>query len=338
MINATTSSSSENGNPIHQSSGDNFTHQQPSNDNLAQFINLLGTLSPTDRQALASVISPSPSSPESFHDPYLSTKPTVQTLEPYERLEEWLTGFKQRDEFFTFPKKRELEDYADVKQFHRVQHLEYTAPPLTSSKDVNVHQNVYKRDQDLATIQARLANLTRPIDATVHAILASNPTDIDDPVLVNVIETFDIIRLNLAFIATDITRLRKDALYRDKKIVPPADPNDKAPLITHQQFIDQEKFTFSLRKASGQSGRGRGRGRGRIGYTGNRGGQQRNNNAGNSYDNAGNRDNGHGASQGSNADSSNGNNNNNNNANNNGNHFQQSSTTRGRGRGRGNQQ
>jgi hypothetical protein len=234
MINATTPSSSENGNPIHQSSSDNFTHQQPQSDNLAQFIHLLRSLSPADRQALASVISPSSPSSESSSDPYLSTKPTVQTLEPYERLEEWLTGFKQRDEFFTFPKKHELEDYADVKQFHRVQHLEYTAPPLTSSKDVNVHQSVYKRDQDMATIQARLANLTRPIDATVHAILASNPIDVDDPTLVNVIETLDIIRLNLAFIATDITRLRKDALYRDKKIVPPADPNDKTPLITHQ--------------------------------------------------------------------------------------------------------
>jgi hypothetical protein len=217
MINDTIPSSSENGNPIHQSSSDNLTHQQPSSDNFAQFIRMLGSLSPTERQTLASVISPPSPPSETCSDPYLSTKPAVQTLEPYDRLEEWLIGFKQRDEFFNFPKKRELEDYADVKQFHRVQHLDYTAPPLTSSKDVNVHKNVYKRDQDMATIQARLANLTRPIDATVHAILASNPMDIDDPILANVMETFDILRLNLAFIATDITRLRKEALYSGQK-------------------------------------------------------------------------------------------------------------------------
>ncbi|KAF8947278.1 hypothetical protein BGZ47_009666, partial [Haplosporangium gracile] len=248
----------ENGNPIHQSSSDNLTHQQPSSDNFAYFIRMLGTLSPADRQTLASALSPPSSSLDTDFDPYLSTKPVVQTLEPYDRLEEWLTSFKQRNEFFNFTKTRELEDYADVKQFHRVQHLDYAAPPLTSSKDVNVHKNVFKRDQDMATIQARLAHLTRPIDATVHAILASNPMDIEDPVLINIIETFDILRYNLAFIATEITHLRKDALYRDKKIIPPADPNDKTPLITHQQFIDQEKFTHSLRKASGQIGRGRG--------------------------------------------------------------------------------
>lgn len=328
-------STSENGNPIHQSSSDNLTHQQPSSDNFAQFIHMLGNLSPADRQTLASALSPSFDSSEADPDPYLSSKPVVKTLEPYERLEEWLTSFKQRDQFFNFPKSRDLEDYADVKQFHRVQHLDYTAPPLTSSKDVNVHKNVYKRDQDMATIQARLANLTRPIDATVHAILASNPMDVDDPTLINVIETFDILRFNLAFIATEITQLRKEALYREKRIIPPADLNDKVPLVTHQQFIDQEKFTHSLRKASGQSGRGRGRGRGRFNNTGNRYGQQTNN-GGNFNDNASNKTNaGNNGLQSSNPDNSNSNNNNHSS---NGNHFQQSSTTRGRGRGRGSHQ
>ncbi|KAF9548166.1 hypothetical protein EC957_007194 [Mortierella hygrophila] len=229
----------ESGNPIHQSSSDNLTHQ-PSSGNFAQFIRMLGTLSPADRQTLESALSPSSSSTDTDLDPYLSTKPAIQTLEPYDRLEEWLTSFKQRNDFFNFTKTRELEDYADVKQFHRVQHLDYATPPLASSNDVNVHKNVFKRDQDMATIQARLAHLTRPIDATVHAILASNPMDIEDSILINIIETFDILRYNLSFIATEITHLRKDALYRDKKIIPPADPNDKTPLITHQQFIGQE--------------------------------------------------------------------------------------------------
>jgi hypothetical protein len=330
-------SSTENGNPIHPPSSDNLTHQQPSSDNLAQFIRMLGNLSPADRQTLASALSYSPS-PETDADPYLSTKPTVKTLEPYDRLEEWLPSFKQRDEFFNLTKSREQEEYTDVKQFHRVQHLDYAAPPLTSSRDVNVHKNVYKRDQDMATIQARLAHLTRPIDATVHAILASNPMDIEDPVLINIIETFDILRFNLASIATEITHLRKEALYRDKKLIPPTDPNDKTPLITHQQFIDQEKFTHSLRKASGQVGRGRGRGRGRGGFSnlGNRNGQQNNNNHfDNPIENSGNYD--KNGSQNSNSDTST-NSNNNNNSGNNGNHFQQSSTTRGRGRGRGSRQ
>ncbi|OAQ35920.1 hypothetical protein K457DRAFT_13155 [Linnemannia elongata AG-77] len=80
-------SSTENGNPIHQSSSDNLTHQQPSSDNLAQFIRMIGNLSPADRQALASALSSSPS-PETDSDPFLSTKPAVKTLEPYNRLEE----------------------------------------------------------------------------------------------------------------------------------------------------------------------------------------------------------------------------------------------------------
>ncbi|KAG0067808.1 hypothetical protein BGZ90_000831, partial [Linnemannia elongata] len=326
-------SSTENGNPIHQSSSDNLTHQQPLSDNFAQFIRMIGNLSPADRQALASALSPSPPSPETDLDPYLSTKPVVKTLEPYDRLEEWLPSFKQRNEFFNLTKTRELEDYADVKQFHRVQYLDYTAPPLTNSRDVNVHKNVYKRDQDLATIQTRLAHLTRPIDATVHAILASHPMDIEDPVLINIIKTFDILRYNLAFIATEITHLRKEALYRDKKIIPPADPNDKAPLITHQQFIDQEKLSHSLRKASGQTGRGRGRGRGGFNHMGNRNGQQNNKNYfDNSLENSGNK-NVRITSQVSESDTSTSSNNNNN-PGSNGNHFQQSSTTRGRDRGR----
>ncbi|OAQ35915.1 hypothetical protein K457DRAFT_132555 [Linnemannia elongata AG-77] len=328
-------SSTENGNPIHQSSSDNLTHQQPLGDNFAQFIRMIGNLSPADRQALASALSPSPPSPETDLDPYLSTKPVVKTLEPYDRLEEWLPSFKQRNEFFNLTKTRELEDYADVKKFHRVQHLDYAAPPLTNSRDVNVHKSVYKRDQDLATIQTRLAHLTRPIDATVHAILAAHPMDFEDPILINIVKTFDILRYNLAFIATEITHLRKEGLYRDKKIIPPADPNDKAPLITHQQFIDQEKLTHSLRKASGQTGRGRGRGRGRGGFNhmGNRNGQQNNKNyIDNSLENSGN-NNVSITSQVSESDTSTSSNNNNN-PDNNGNHFQQSSTTRGRDRGR----
>ncbi|KAF9299714.1 hypothetical protein BGZ91_009974, partial [Linnemannia elongata] len=169
------------------------------------------------------------------------------TLEPYNRLEEWPPSFKKRDEFFNHTKTHELEDYAD----------------------------------DMAIIQTRLAHLTRPIDATVHAILASHPMDIEDPVLINTIETFDILRYNLVFIAAEITHLRKEALYRDKKIIPPADPNDKTSLITHQQFIDQKKFTHSLRKASGQVGRGRGG----FNSLGNRNGQQ-NNNFDNSLENS----------------------------------------------------
>ncbi|KAG0285669.1 hypothetical protein BGZ96_010121, partial [Linnemannia gamsii] len=204
-------SSTENGNPIHQSSSDNLTHQQPSSDNLTQFIRILSTLSPADRQTLASALSPSPSFTDTHLDPHLSTKPLVQTLEPHDQLEEWLPSFKLRDEFFNYTTTRELEDYVDVKQFHRVQHLDYSAPPLTSSKDVNVHKNVFRRDQDMATIQACLTHLTRPIDTTVHAILSSNSMDIDDPVLINIIETFDILRHNLAIIATKITHLRKDA-------------------------------------------------------------------------------------------------------------------------------
>ncbi|KAF9914529.1 hypothetical protein FBU30_002515 [Linnemannia zychae] len=157
--------------------------------------------------------------------------------------------------------------------------------------------------------------------------------EIEDPTLINVIETLDILRYNLAFIATEITRLCKDALYRDKKIIPPVDPNDKTPLITHQQFIDQEKFTFSLRKASGQVGRGRGCGRGRGTYNnmGNRNSQQNSSTTGSNHQ-AANRNEGSG-SQNPNTD--NPSNNSGNNSSNSGNHFQQSSTPRGRGRGRG---
>ena len=97
-------------------------------------------------------------------------------------------------------------------------------------------------------------------------------------------------------------------------MIPPANPNDKTPLITHQQFIDQEKFTHSLRRASGQIGRGRGRGRGRGGFNnmGNRNRQQNNNYFDNSIEGSGNKNSGNNGSQGSNSDASTGNNNNNN--------------------------
>lgn len=161
--------------------------------------------------------------------------------------------------------------------------------------------------------------------------------DIKDPVLINTIETFDILHYNLTFITTEITHLCKEALYRDKKIIPLADPNDKTPLITHQQFINQEKFTHSLCKASGQIRRGHGQGHGCGGYNnmGNHNRQQ-NNNFDNSLENSGNNNSNNG-SQSSNSDTSTSSNNNNNSGNN-GNHFQQSSTMRGWGQGHGGQQ
>ncbi|KAF9917585.1 hypothetical protein FBU30_000679 [Linnemannia zychae] len=124
MINDKTSSSLENGNPIYQSSSDNLTHQ-PSNDNFAQFIHMLSNLSPSERQTLASVISPSPPSSKTTIDSHLSSKPT-------------------HNKFFNFPNTHELEDYANIKQYHHVQHLKYTAPSLISTKDVEANKYIYK--------------------------------------------------------------------------------------------------------------------------------------------------------------------------------------------------
>ncbi|KAF9407251.1 hypothetical protein BGZ94_002777 [Podila epigama] len=246
MINDSTSHPppSENSNSIHES---------PWGNNFASFIQMLGSLSPEERQTLSAALS-IPSSSGKLSDPYLSTKPVAQTLKPYARMEEWLTSFKRRDEFFNLNKTCELEDYMDVKQFHRVQHIDYTALPLFGSKDVKIHKNVFRSDQDLATLQTRLAHLTRPIDTAVHAILASNPMEIEDPTLIK------------------ITQLRKEALYGEMEIIPPPNPNDRAPLITQQQFIEQERLTCALRKASGQikGRRGRGCGRGGFSNTGNR--------------------------------------------------------------------
>ncbi|KAF9903870.1 hypothetical protein EC991_003247 [Linnemannia zychae] len=311
----------EDGNHTHQSSSSDLTLQKPSSDSFACFIRMLGTLSPADRQTLALTLFSPLSSPETKLDPHLSKKFTIQTLEPYDRLEEWLTSFKKRNEFFNFTKTRELEDYADIKQFHRVQHLDYAAPPLTSYKNANIH----KFDQDMAKVQTHLSHLTRPIDSTVHAVLASNPMDIEDPVLINIIETFDIIRYNLAFIATEITRLRKITRHQDKIIIPPDGPNDKTPLITH-----------SFQQASGHIGRvrGHGRGRGRFNNMGNRKWQHNNNNyAVNPIENSGNSNNG---SQDCNSDTSSSNYNIDSGSN--GHYSQRSSTTRGRGRGRGGRQ
>ncbi|KAF9914137.1 hypothetical protein FBU30_002777, partial [Linnemannia zychae] len=92
-------------------------------------------LSPSERQTLASNFSPSPPSSKTTVDPHLSSKPTVQTIEPYKRLEQWLIIFKQYNKFFNFPKTHELKDYANIEQYHHVQHLEYIAPPLISTKD-----------------------------------------------------------------------------------------------------------------------------------------------------------------------------------------------------------
>ncbi|KAF9932229.1 hypothetical protein FBU30_008651 [Linnemannia zychae] len=105
---------------------------------------MLSNLSPSERQIISALFSLPPSS-KIVSDPYLSSRPKVQTLEPYKRLEEWFTSFKQRDQFFTFPRTQELKDYADVKQFHRVHRLEYTAPPLTSNDKEVINSLELKR-------------------------------------------------------------------------------------------------------------------------------------------------------------------------------------------------
>ncbi|KAF9583479.1 hypothetical protein BGW38_009373 [Lunasporangiospora selenospora] len=307
---------SQSGNPSHQSSSGNPIQFTPE---VIQA--LVAALAP----ALQQVNTTSPVSV--MEDPHLTTNPTVPILEPYEKLEKYLPTFAHRQDVHAHPKWDEDDGYTDIKHFPRVRGVEYTAPVLPSN--LNTSKHLQKRDQELATLQTKLANLTRPIDATVHAILSSTAADPEDPITSNILETMDILRYNLAALSTEIGQIRTQAICRDKNVIPPTDPNGKTPIFTHQDFIDQQKFTKALKKATGQgdrsSYRGRNRGSNRNYGYGNQGNRSNEGNTSNT-DTTGQRNN-HPVSESyqyPSSDSSR-------------QSFHQASTPRGRGRGRGRQ-
>ncbi|KAF9580404.1 hypothetical protein BGW38_002966 [Lunasporangiospora selenospora] len=251
-----TNTESSSGNPTHQTPLFPLSTQPTANIDLQA---LVAALAPVLKEAGYGQL------PESV-DPQLTVYQNVPILEPYDLMEEFLPSFRTRDKFHAHPKLDEDDGYTDVKHFPRVRGIEYTAPFLPNN--INSSKYAQKRDQELATIQTKLANLTRPIDATIHAILSSSPTYREDPICINFMETLDVLRYNLAAISTDVGQLRTQAIFRDKHLIPPTDPNGKTPVIQHQSIIDQRKFTLSLKKATGQSYNDRGyvKGRGRNTY------------------------------------------------------------------------
>ncbi|KAG0064070.1 hypothetical protein BGZ89_009389 [Linnemannia elongata] len=319
MINDDHDILSSSGNPVHLSEGSNPAHHQATSTSSSpspSLSQLFSQLDPTALQVLAAAISPhlpqqpTPApvqDPSPEPDPYLVSPDQTKTLQLYDRLVELCPSLKISN-LHNAQLDEEEAEYIDIKRFSKTANVDYTPPPLPTNYEIKDY--VKRQDKEWVTFASKVAQLTRPIDATMHALVRSSNPD-DDAIISNVLETLNILRLNIASICSEVTKVRSDRFYRSQHLIPPVDTN-KQILVTPDQLAEVQKQTEAYRKAANHL-RNRGRGgnysrfnRNNRGY-GNQHQQQSSNN------NTGTNNNGN-----NNGNTSNGNNNGINNPNSNG--------------------
>ncbi|KAG0081109.1 hypothetical protein BGZ90_010148 [Linnemannia elongata] len=214
MINNDHDILSSSGNPVHLSEGSNPAHHQATSSSSSpspSLSQLLSQLDPTALQVLAAAISPhlpqqpTPApfqAPSPEPDPYLVSPDQTKTLQLYDRLVELCPSLKISNLHNAQLDKEEAE-YIDIKRFSKTANVDYTPPPLPTNHEIKDY--VKRQDKEWVTFASKVAQLTRPIDATMHALVrCSNPDD--DAIISNVLETLNILRLNIASICSEVTK------------------------------------------------------------------------------------------------------------------------------------
>jgi hypothetical protein len=130
--------------------------------------------------------------------------------------------------------------------------MEYTAPDLT--RDYNLSEALKKQDKKWVTVGTMVAHTTRPVDSTLHHLLQNSDTN--NPDIQLAMESLHQIRFQLRLICNHITELRSEALYRDKKLIPPS-TSERRTLVESSVFLERAKLTNQIRRATNQN-RGRG--------------------------------------------------------------------------------
>lgn len=192
------------------------------------------------------------------HDPNIVETQRPSTLHPYEHLEHYLPSVTERKDFFKLVVPTEDEEYYDLRTYSKTSDQEYTAPPLPPT--LHFSEELKRRDREWASVANMAAQITRPIDTTAHALLKT--TNPDDPSVANVLRSLDTVRHHLAVLGSAINRIRQNALFREKHVIPPSTPNQEY-LLDTSKFLEQAKLTKAVRSADNPRARSRGRGRGR---------------------------------------------------------------------------
>ncbi|KAG0227281.1 hypothetical protein BGW41_003865 [Actinomortierella wolfii] len=123
----------------------------------------------------------------------------------------------------------------DWNEFHFTEGMEYKAPPVLHHAEVTLSNLSKQHDQDLATVQGRMAHTTRILDSLAHELieLGANDTNIGDCVF----DYLNIARISIANDASRISRMRVDIYYsamginsgsgKDKAVLTPEDVDTK---------------------------------------------------------------------------------------------------------------
>jgi hypothetical protein len=102
-------------------------------------------------------------------------------------------------------------------------------------------------DKELATIQGKLAHITRPIDTFVHeTIVCHDPTTDDNE---RAFALVNCIRVMLADLAAQISQTRSTAVYQSVDLIPPL-ATKQAPLISLERLTEQRKHTEAVVSAT----------------------------------------------------------------------------------------
>ena len=188
---------------------------------------------------------------QSDDDPYMYSAPTASFLTLYPALAKLSTTFEEPQKFHTFKPSTSEKRIHDIHQFPKIEDMEYTAPDLT--RDYDLSETLRKQDKKWATVGTMVAHATRPIDSTLHQLLQESNTN--DPDIQLAMESLHQTRFQLCLICNHITELCSEALYRDKKLIPPSN-SERRTLVESSEFLERAKLTNQIRRATNQN-RGR---------------------------------------------------------------------------------
>ncbi|PVU92850.1 hypothetical protein BB561_003576 [Smittium simulii] len=143
------------------------------------------------------------------YDSFIKTRVHITKLEAYSEISQTISAM-QKDFFRSPMTEEECKDI--IYSYPKMTGLNYTPPHLNDTAS----NTVKKLGSQLYGIQLNLANMTRPIDYFVHNRIINNPGA--KPKSDDVLEFAEIMRVSISDLASSITQIRVDNLYKTMKL------------------------------------------------------------------------------------------------------------------------
>lgn len=213
---------------------------------------------------------------------YLVPRPQVYDLKPDEKLLALCPSLDGRD--FFAPDKGDTEDEREeidhvLAACPRNKMQKYTAPPITDVPWPDIQKTRQHLDHDMASIQAKLANATRPLDKFMLDTIVDDR--FDDQLTDELLEFADQMRRQLRHISHALHDLRVQNLDKAHGLDMLTKKSTRPAVVEASTLLERKKLLNSLRKNLYPANRRRGTPRTQFHRRGNyQYNQGNNNNAG----------------------------------------------------------